>query len=294
MTALAYILCAVVWGTTWFAIRVCIGEGGFPPFAAAALRFTAASAILVVIYAFGFARPGPRTRREVVWLGVCGVLNGGSYALIYAAETRVSGGLTAMLFGVFPLVVAILAVATRTEHVRASSIVGSIVSTAGIGVLFWDRLSVSSNQAVAVLMVLGGVVLSAIYSVILKREASKQHPLATTAGFLLPAAVVLWCVSFALDDAAPVPASPGLDPMLAMTYLAIGSVVVFAAYFYLLKRVTLMTVTTLVFIEPVVAVIVDTIWEDQATLSTRSYVGGAIVLAGVAIHVVRLSNKREP
>jgi len=25
----AYLACALIWGTTWYAIRVCIGEGGF-------------------------------------------------------------------------------------------------------------------------------------------------------------------------------------------------------------------------------------------------------------------------
>ncbi len=286
MAALAYLVCAVVWGTTWYAIRVCIGDGGFPTYAAAALRFTLASAILVAIYLLGFARPGPRTRRELAWLGVCGLCNGGSYALIYSAETRVSGGLTAMLFGVFPLAVAILAVATRTERVRASSIIGSMVSAAGIAVLFWDRMSVSADQAVAVAMVLGGVLLSAIYSVILKREAGGQHPLATTAAFLLPTAVVLWCASLGLDDA-PIPSAPAAAPVAALLYLGIvGSVLVFAAYFFLLKRVSLMTVTTLVFIEPTIAVVVDSIWEDDVTLSARSYAGGAIVLAGVAIHAL--------
>ena len=35
------IVCALVWGTTWCAIRVCIGPGGYPPFLSTALRFTA-------------------------------------------------------------------------------------------------------------------------------------------------------------------------------------------------------------------------------------------------------------
>ena len=78
MTAVFYLLCAFIWGTTWFAIRASIGVGGYPTYAAAALRFTLAAVILGGLWRAGLARPGPRTRREVAWLVVAGLLNAGS------------------------------------------------------------------------------------------------------------------------------------------------------------------------------------------------------------------------
>ena len=59
MTALAYVACALIWGTTWFAIRVCIGPGGYPPFAGAAIRFVIAVALLAALAAAGPGRPRP-------------------------------------------------------------------------------------------------------------------------------------------------------------------------------------------------------------------------------------------
>ena len=69
MTALAYVGCALVWGTTWFAIRVCMGPGGFAPFAGAAIRFVIAVALLAVLVATGLAGRGPSTWRRRNWIG---------------------------------------------------------------------------------------------------------------------------------------------------------------------------------------------------------------------------------
>jgi drug/metabolite transporter (DMT)-like permease len=60
-------------------------------------------------------------------------------------------------------------------------------------------------------------------------------------------------------------------------------VVTFVCYFYLLKRVTLMTASTLVLIQPVLALLVDALWEDEVRLVGRSYLGVAITFSGVAV-----------
>ncbi|RMH44281.1 MAG: hypothetical protein D6689_02755 [Deltaproteobacteria bacterium] len=286
MTAITYAICAAVWGTTWFAIRVCIAPGGYPPYAAAALRFSLASVILGGLWLAGVARPGPRRRRDVAWMVAAGLCNGGSYALVYTAEGALPGGLVAVLFGTFPLVTAALAGITRTERIARASLVGAAVSAAGIAVVFYDQLDLSADRAAAVALALGAVVLSAGYSVIMKRHTAGQHPLAATGVFVAITAAVLWLASAALDDRG-IPAAPAASATVALVYLGVvGSVVVFASYFALLKRASLMTVSTLVFIQPLIALAVDAVWERSAPTGVRAYAGAAIVLAGVAISVL--------
>jgi drug/metabolite transporter (DMT)-like permease len=286
VAALTYAVCALVWGTTWFVIRICIGPGGFPPLTAAALRFSIASVLLIGLWAVGIARPGPRTRAELGWMVVAGAFNATSYALIYRAETEISGGLAAVLFGTFPLVVALLAVVTRTERVRTQAVLGSLVSIVGIALLFRERLGVSAAQAWAVAMTLCAVVASGVYSVIIKRVASRQHPLAATGWFLSTTALGLWLGVLVVGEPA-VGWPPAVRPTAALLYLGVvGSVIVYAAYFSLIRRVSLMTVTTLVFIQPMIALVVDAVWEHQVTLGAGAYLGGGIILAGVAVSVL--------
>jgi drug/metabolite transporter (DMT)-like permease len=74
---------------------------------------------------------------------------------------------------------------------------------------------------------------------------------------------------------------------VALLYLSlVGSVLVFLAYFVLLKRVTLMTVSTLALLEPIVALLVDAMGEREVVLGVRAYAGVAVTIAGVAASVL--------
>ncbi len=281
----AYVVCALVWGTTWFAIRVCIGPGGYPTIPAAALRFTLAAAILLPIVWRGWARPGPSGRRQWSWLVLAGLLNAVGYSLVYLGEENISGGLAAVLFGTEPLAVALLVTVTRTERVRATDIAGALIALAGIGLVFWDRLEVSSEQAVGVGLVLTAVLISCLHNLIMKRHAGDVHPLAAATVFITVTCVALW--GFALARGwQELPWPPPLAPSLALLYLAgFGSVLAFAAYFYLLKRISLMTSASLVFVLPIVALGVDALWEKNVVLAGRTYAGIAVTLIGVVISV---------
>lgn len=285
MAAFAYVACALVWGTTWFAIRVCIGPGGYPSFLSAALRFTVATAILAVVLALGLARPRP-DRRAVRWLVLCGLLNAAGYALVYRAEEDVSGGVAAVLYGTMPLVTAAIASLTRTERLRPSAVAGALVGLAGIAVIFRDRMSVSAGQGLGVGLVLCSVACASTFSVILKRHASASNPIANTAVFFPATAAGLWALTAAVERQ-PLPSPLPFAPTAALLYLAVlGSVVTFAAYFYLVRHVSLATVTTLVLVEPIVALLVDAAFEHRAPASALTYAGAAITASGVLVTIL--------
>jgi drug/metabolite transporter (DMT)-like permease len=279
---LAYAACAVIWGTTFFAIRVCIGAGGYPTYLAAALRFTIAAALLGVVVAAGWGRPGPRGARAWSWVVLTGVLNAGGYGLVYTAEESIPGALGAVVYGTAPLLTGVMAALSRTERVTRPAIIGALISLVGIAVISGERLQVSSAQAAGVAMVLGSVVLSSTYNVVLKRHAGGQHPLATNAVFLATTAVAM-CLFALCFERQPLPSPLPLRPTLALLYLAVvGSIVAFGAYFYLLKNVRLMASSTLALVTPILAIVVDAIWESQK-VAPLTYVGAAITLGGVSV-----------
>ncbi|HUH01562.1 MAG TPA: DMT family transporter [Kofleriaceae bacterium] len=284
---LAYAVCVVVWGTTWFAIRVCIGDGAYPTIPAAALRFTIAAMILVPIGLAGWARPGPTRRSQWWWLVLAGVLNALGYALVYAGEEHVSGGLAAVLYVIQPLIVALLVTVTRTEAVARAQIVAALIALAGVALIYWDRLEVSPDQAYGVGLVLGAVLVSSFYALIVKRETRDVHPLASAAVFLGVTAVAMWILVL-VRGWQPLPWPPPAVPSLALLYLGVcGSVLAFACYFYLLKRLSLMATTSMVFLVPLIALGVDALWEDEVALTGRTYAGVAVTMAGVLVGFTR-------
>ena len=283
---IAYLVCAFVWGTTWRGIRICIGEGGYPTMSAAALRFVLA-AILLAPLAF---RAGPwPTRRQWPWLIVAGVLDAVGYALVYLGEGHdVAPGLAAVLFGTQPLILALLLTATRMERVGWGDLAGAIVSICGVGIIYLDRLDVSAMQATGVALVLGSVLASTIYSMVMKRHGEGVHALASTWIFLAVTAVCL-CAA-AATRGFPVPWPPPLEPTLALFYLAVfGSVVAFTTYFWLLSQLSLMTMSTLSFVLPIIALAVDAIAGSDDSHDVGTYAGIAITLSGL---VVSLAWKR--
>ena len=278
---LTYAACALIWGTTWFAIRACIVA--YPTYDAVALRFAIASVVLVPLALR--ARPWPRGR-ALGYLVFAGALDACAYLLVYLGEERVPGGVAAVVYGTQPLILALLLTAFRIERITRGHLIGAVISLVGVAVLFLDRLDVSARQALGVALVVAAVVVSTGYVMVMKRHAEGVPGIVSTTIFLGVTAVVLGAVALAARQ--PLPWPPPVWPTVALLYLAvIGSVIAFLAFFWLLARTSLQTTSTLVFVFPLVALAVDAVFERAISLGPRAYVGVAITLGGLAVSLRR-------
>jgi len=277
----AYATCALIWGTTWYAIRVSLTA--YPTFASVALRFAIAAAVLLPIAAR--ARPWPRGRAWG-WLLLAGVLDAATYLLVYLGEERVSGAVAAVLYGTQPLILAVLLTAVRIERLTGRHIIGAVISLIGVTVLFLDRLDISTRQAAGIGLVVASVVVATMYSMIMKQKAAGLNGLVSTTIFLTVTAVVLGGV--ALGTRTTIPWPPPAAPTVALLYLAVvGSVGAFLLYFWLLGRTGLQVTSTLVFVFPLIAMITDALFERELPLTARAYAGAAITLGGLAVSLRR-------
>ena len=277
----AYLACALIWGTTWLAIRKSLES--YPTFTALALRFAIAAVILLPLAAR--ARPWPRGR-VWGWLVLAGVLDAGGYLLVYLGEERVPGAVAAVVYGTQPLILALLLTAVRIEHMTRRHVVGAVISILGVLVLALDRLAESVQQAAGVGLVVGSVVVATIYSMIMKQKTAAVHSLVATTIFLTVTAIVLGAIALVAGTGVPWP--PPVGPTIALGYLAIvGSVVAFVVYFWLLGKTSLIVTSTLVFVYPLVAIVADRLFEHTLVLGPRAYLGAAITLGGLAVSLVR-------
>jgi drug/metabolite transporter (DMT)-like permease len=279
----AYVTCALIWGTTWYAIRVSIAPGGYPTLVALALRFVIATLLLAPLA----VRVRPWPRGKAWWyLIAAGVLDAAAYLLVYLGEERVSGGIAAVVYGTQPLILGLLLSVVRIETITRRHLAGAVVSLGGVAVLFLDRLDVSAAQAVGVALVFGSVVLSTCYSAIMKRHGGNTPPLVTTAIFLGVTAGVLGVTALVSRQSVPWP--PPVDASLALLYLAvIGSALAFLVYFWLLGKTSLLVTSTLVFVFPLVALATDAVLDAAGSLTPRAYLGAGITLAGLAVSLRR-------
>lgn len=277
----AYLACALIWGTTWYGIRVCIS--GYPTVASVALRFAIAAAILLPIAARH--RPWPRGRAWA-WLGLAGVLDAAAYLLVYLGEERISGAVAAVLYGTQPLILGLLLTATKLEPLTRRHVVGSIVALAGVAVLFLDQLDLSARQAVGVGLIIGSVVAATSYSMIMRRHTAGIHGAVATAVFLVVTAVVLGVAALVAGE--PLPWPPPVEATAALVYLAVvGTVIAFLTFFWLLGKTGLLVTSTLVFVFPLVALATDALFERELPLGARTLLGAAITLAGLGVTLLR-------
>jgi drug/metabolite transporter (DMT)-like permease len=213
---------------------------------------------------------------------LAGVLDAGAYLLVYLGEERVSGGVGAVVYGTQPLVLAVLLRIVRIEAITRRHVVGAVISLAGVGVLFLDRLDVSPQQALGVVLVLGSVVLATSYSALMKQHAPDVPALVSTTIFLSVTAVALGIL--ALLASPPITWPPAVAPTVALLYLAVvGSAVAFLVYFWLLRATSLLVTSTLVFVFPLIALVTDALFEHAVALGPRAYVGAAVTLGGLAV-----------
>jgi drug/metabolite transporter (DMT)-like permease len=263
---------------------VCIGPGGYPTLSALGLRFAIAAVLLVPLAVR--TRAWPTDGRTWRWLIAAGVLDAVGYSLVYIGEERVSGGIAAVVYGTQPLLLAILLTVVRIERLTKRHVVGAVISLAGVALLFLDRLDVSPDQALGVVLVFGSVVVATCYNVIVKRHGQGVSPVVTTTVFIVVTAIVLGAVALALQR--PIPWPLPVKPTIALGYLAVmGTVVAFLCYFWLLRRTSLLVTSTQVFVFPLVALLTDALFERAISLGPRAYLGAGITLAGLAVSLRR-------
>ena len=280
MTVALYALICLIWGSTWLAIK--IGLAGVPPFLAAGLRFVLSTLLVGLILAV--RRTSLRlTRNDTICVLSAGVLVFWlDYAAVYWAETRISSGLTAILFSTMPLMTSILSARwTHSETLSGRKIAGILVGVAGTALLFWPHERLGLPQAFGMLATLGGSLCAAINLVMLKKYGRRSDPFVLNFFGMALGAACLLAMSAAMENWRT--ATWNRSNIQALLYLSVfGSVIAFWAYYYLIKRMdaTIVSLTTLII--PIVALALGRAFLHE-TVTPTAVAGIATILVGVAV-----------
>ena len=283
MPAALYALLCLIWGSTWLAIKV--GLIGVPPFLGAGLRFLLATLLVGLV----LAARGKRlvlTRDDKICVLSLGILVFWlDYAAVYWAETRISSGLTAILFSTMPLMTSLLsAYWTRSETLSGRKMLGILVGVLGTALLFWPQERLGLQQALGMLAALGGSLCAAINLVMMKKHGRHGDPFVLNLFGMGFGAACLLGMSAAMERWSAVLWTT--DNVLALIYLSVfGSVIAFWAYYYVIKKMdaTIVSLTTLII--PIVALALGSAFLHE-TVAPMAVTGIATILAGVAVAVV--------
>jgi len=283
------ILCGI-WGSTWLFIK--IGLRDLPPLTFAGLRFVLAAAILGSLILIRRAR-WPRTRSEWYLIAVSGFLQFTlNYGLVFWGEQYISSGLAAVLQSTFPLFGLLFAhLYLPTERLTTLKVVGVLLGILGVAVIFSDQLSIAGSMAL-----LGSIalVLSAVFgsysNVLVKAYGGKIDPQILAAAQMVCGFVPLLAAGFA-SEGNPLRFRWTVSAVLSLMYLVIvGSVIAFALYYWLVRNMDVTNTMLIALVTPVVAVILGMIVLHEQ-LNWRLVAGGACIILGLALIVLRKQHK---
>jgi len=282
----------IVWGSTYLAIRVAVGT--IPPFTQGSIRFLIAGTILYLATArrrTGEPRPGWRDWRDAAIIG--GFLLLGGNGLLALGETTVGSGVSALLIATLPLWVAILGRLFFNLRLSRSTVVGIGLGFAGVGALVWPAGGSASVDLVGAIILLGSPVLWAIGSLYSARAHLPARPLVGVAMQMLCGGAMLGVVAILSGEVSRFhPATVTSESVAAVAYLvAVGSLVGFTAYGWLLRVAPLPLVATYAYVNPIVAVALGALILGES-ITPRTLLAGVIIVVAVAIIV--WTRRREP
>jgi drug/metabolite transporter (DMT)-like permease len=264
----------VIWGTTYFAIKV--GIEGAAPFFLVGTRFLVAGGLLLGWQAIR-GQPMPRWRQ---WRGAAlvGFLllvvgNGG----VAVAEHWVSSGATVALISVMPLATALWS-GLFGEWPRRLEWGAIVLGGIGAAVMLMGRDL--QGSLVGTLVILLGTTCWSLGTVLSRRVDIPHGPTGFGAE-MLTAGVMALGVSIVMGESWDLPASPRV--WWAWAYLVLfGSVVGFSAYRFVVERVSPTLASTYAYVNPPVALFVGW-WLGNESFSMNTLVGLPIVLGAVAL-----------
>jgi drug/metabolite transporter (DMT)-like permease len=273
----AFLLCSLIWGSTWLAIK--LGYESIPPLTGAALRFGIASVLLFAIVRIARLRL-PRGRQEWGLTAFFAVfLFGGDYGLIYWSEQHLTSGLTSVLFATMPLFTSLLAAVYGLERLTPRKLAGIALAIAGTAVLFSNQLDLRGAQAAPMAGVLAGSLCAAATSVAAKRHGTALHPASLNAPAMALGALILGASAAARGEELRFP--DRASGWAIVLYLALaGTVVAFLLYFWLLQQWEATHTSFVSFLTPVLAVALGAVFLGEP-VGARLLAGSLLVLAGV-------------
>ncbi|MDF2553283.1 MAG: permease [Chryseobacterium sp.] len=279
----AVLTVAIVWGTTFLAIRVAVET--IPAWFVAGIRQFLAAIIMLLILLY---------RKEFKWIGWKNL----GYQLIFStlmlivangmttvAEEDVTSSLTSLISACSPIVVFLGSVAIGLQKFTFRAFFGVLMCFSGILFIFWDGLSDMANPdyrlgIIYLFIAIGGWASGTIFTKKLNIQ-SRNISLNLFYQFAF-AGIVQLCFAFLFSEDYHF-GNWSIKSISAMLYLAIfGSVSAFFAFHYALTKISPVQVSILAYVNTVISIFLSWLILDEI-ISAKFIVAAVLIIAGVFI-----------
>ena len=285
------IVVAVVWGTTYFGIRVAVET--IQPWYITSMRQGLAAIIVFFILLF---------KKELSWIGwsnfklqfipaVLMIVIANGFTTI--AEKSLPSGLTSILSALSPVIIFIGSILFGLQKPSLKGIVGIAIGFSGVVFIFRDGLGaiLDPNYKTGMLFLSIAILSWSAGTVYSKFHIHKSTNIALNLFYQFSIAAIIQLVLARIF-------SPNADPSLwsarsifAVLYLAVfGSVLAFFCYLYALKRVTAIQVSILNYINTIIAVFLGWLFLNEVITQDFIY---ATILIILGVFIINYQPKKD-
>jgi drug/metabolite transporter (DMT)-like permease len=288
--SLSVLVLCLVWSSTWWAIRLSLLD--LPPCTAAAARFLFAGALMTGAASALRGREHGTAPPPWLWVTMAVCNFAASYGILYATETVVPSGIAAVLWAVFPVLMAVSGHLFLGERVRPRQALGFLIATAGTVTMFCGDLG-GQHEALLLpaLLLLASPIVSAVGTTLVKRHGQGHSSLLLNRNAMLLGGALLAGAALLLERPATAVWSP--RAIVATVYLgAVGTALTFGLYFWLLRWAQASRLGLISYVTPSLALLFGWLVGD-GTLDAATLAGGGLVAVGIALVVSRHLVQRD-
>jgi len=275
-------ICALVWGTTWYAITFQLGAAHAA--VSVILRFGLAAAGLAIVAKLMGNRLSLSRAQHLAAAGQGLFAFSISYFFVYAAEEKIASAVVAIIFAALAFVNLTLFTVLSRQKASSSAWAGAILGVVGVGVLSAGEITgtgLGSHAVIGVTFAVIAVLASAMGNWCAWRgQKAGAQVLPATAWAMAYGTGFL--VLFALFSGIDWTVEWSAAYVSSLLYLAlIGSVLTFGLYFSLARKYGYALASYISALTPPIAMVVSVLFEG-ARFGVLAFVGLGLVLAGQA------------
>jgi drug/metabolite transporter (DMT)-like permease len=213
----------------------------------------------------------------------------GDYGLIYWGEQYISAGVTSIFFATFAIFTALLSnFIFKSEAFQGRKFFGLVVGLIGILIVFYDQLEVTQfnlKVTLASTAILVAALSAAISMVIIKKFLSGVDTVSLSFHQLWIGTIFLAVLGFAVENPGDIIVNTRV--MVSILYMGIiASAVAFVMYYRLLKKMSAVSLSMIIYVIPLTALVGDYFFFGEI-LPLRSFIGMLVIFSGIWLSSAR-------
>ena len=291
MNALLFVVCVLIWGSTWIGITFQVGH--VEPVVAVAWRFSIAVVCIglwMLITRRSFRMPA-QMHLKALCVGL--ILYTLDYSFLYAAQQHIVSALLAVFSSSVIYFTVLFRRVFLNKPLRTEVIIGATFGLVGIVLIFspeFAQMTAQQGLMLGLLFALASFVCAAIGNILSENMLDEGVPVMQM-NFYSMGYGLFFMYGYGAFTRASFTYPESTEFTLALLYLALfGSVFAFGAYMKLLQRIGSDKSTYVVLVYPIVALGLSTLFEGyQWTIAAA--IGVILVLFGNAIAMGKLNRQ---